>query len=184
MTMIMKQEVKYQIRVRAKNEAWYTAARQFESVKHWEEWDDGHTRRYVREVGFTFKFPVYTIVKTENTTHKFQIYDEYGACREVFLDGLRIVTFVGEEMEALLIVSESLIEQVITQKKQEGKTYLYCYLKDDADFIVVTESLWLSEAHWKLFECELKEGRYFRAPDINLIFSSGLLPATSFITSA
>lgn len=93
----------------------------------------------------------------------------------VQLDCLRIVTFEGEEMEAHLIVSEFLIEQVITQKKQEGKTYLYCYLKDDADFIVVTKSLWLSEAHWKLLECELKKGRYFKAPDINLIFSAGVL---------
>lgn len=78
----MKQKVTYQIRVRAKNEAWYTAARQFESIKHLEEWDDGHTPRYVREVGSTFKFPVDTIVKTENATHKLQIYDEYGACSE------------------------------------------------------------------------------------------------------
>jgi hypothetical protein len=168
--------INYNILIKAKNADWYESAKEFGSIKEWEQWNDGKMPRYVREVFFKFMFPVLSIEVQEKSNHEFEFFNSQKESVKLLIPDLRIITFKGEVTEAKVFVSESILEQSFIEKNKKNKTYVYCYIKENAEYDEMCDSLWLSIPHRLLMNEVIAKGfDIFGTYQTKFLGGSGLL---------
>jgi hypothetical protein len=161
----------YIISVKIKNSNWCEQAEKYSCIKEFELWDNNKTPRYKRGISFKFNFKIHSIEKRRKSSYILKLFKKYSDNYvDVKLENVSVFIFKGESEEAL-VISESLIDQIIEQKKPNGKQYINCYLYDT----VVHEfspNLWLSIEHAEL----LNQSGYTKifSPEIKLYSEEGV----------
>lgn len=164
--------INYQIQIKAKNADWYERAKDFPSLEEFEKWDDQRTARFSYQLSFKFNHAVHSIEKFENASHSIIFIDEHKNELSVQLDNLLVIEFKGD-ISQHLIISESILEQSFIEKRSKAKTYVYCYIKENTEFISVSENILLSAEHINLIEKTITKPCTVIAPAVELILFGG-----------
>ena len=114
-----------------------------EGIKRMKSVKDLELIKYQSSFAFTFAFDV-----LEHKVNRNEKFEFPGG----ILDDLTKVEFQGEETSSYVLISNSLLTSEFSAKKSGAKEYCYFYIRHDAEYFRITDTVWLNKASFEKLE--------------------------------
>lgn len=157
--------MKIQINISVRNPNWYWKEDDYQ--KEWILINGNKEAKYLPSVKFGLDADIKEYKKPELDQYTFKfttqerINSENPITQEVILDGLDVTEFVDAESSTFVIVSKSILHNMMAAQNQgRGKFYWYYYINEDAEYVKFRTNIWLSKEHF--------EEILTHVPDLNL----------------
>ena len=112
--------------------------------------------KYSAEVDFDFMFYVKSYIDKRDSDFYLTVYvsnkndKTYPAVHNILVKDVTVVGFIGDKEESYVIVSNELIHQFISAKKNSNsKLYWYFYLKENSDYVQLSDNIFLSNVEFE-----------------------------------
>jgi hypothetical protein len=151
--------MKIAVNIKVRNPEWYwpkerlidSTKKDSMSRKEWEMLNEDKIPKHSEEVDFEFKFDVKSYKDNRNSEYHLTINVSDNvdftnpSTHNVIIKNVTVVGFIGDKEESYVVVSNELIHQFISAKKNaNGRLYWYFYLKEDSDYVRLTDNIWIS----------------------------------------
>lgn len=156
--------MKIAVNIKVRNPEWYWTKEQIAESKkkgsmsraEWEMLNEDKIPKYSAEVDFDFMFDVKSYIDKRDSDFYLTVYvsnkndKTYPAVHNILVKDVTVVGFIGDKEESYVIVSNELIHQFISAKKNSnGKLYWYFYLKENSDYVQLSDNILLSNAEFE-----------------------------------
>ena len=157
------------------------------SRKEWEMLTGDKIPKHSAEVDFEYKFEVKSYKDNRDSKFEITLYTSNSESNSnplsvtYTLHDVTVVDFVGDLEQSHVVVSNELIHQFISARKnRNGRFYWYFYLKENSEYVKLTNNIWLSSIEFKKILNQLERFAIKKDPNLEIRSLCGLIPALPF----
>jgi len=154
------------------------------SRKEWEMLNEDKIPKHSIEVDFEYNFDVISYKDNRNSKFDITLFNTSNEANTnplpvtFTLHDVTVVEFAGELEKSYVIVSNELIHQFISAKKNSNsKLYWYFYLKENSDYVQLSDNIFLSNVEFENLTNQFGKFAIEMDPKIKRRKFSGSFPA-------
>ncbi len=141
--------MRHVINIKVRNPDWYVATSESTlSRESWEIINEGKIPKHAIFTEFEYKFEILDYHEWIETKYNIEIYSEknnkVNRVGVFTINNVKVVEFKGEQQSSFVVVSNELIHQFISAKKENGKLYWYVFLKENCNYLKLYDNVWIT----------------------------------------